>query len=293
MKPISVIVHTKNSEATLLQALKSVEWCNEIIVADMQSTDNTLSIARRFSDNIVKVKDTSYVEPVRNQVVKMTNNEWVLILDSDEMVSKTLAIRLKELTEKNQEVWQIPRKNIIWGEWLQHGGWWPDYQYHFFKQGHVVWSDKIHEKPTVKGLIGKLPANGKFAKIHYNYPNVESYLARTIRYSRLQAEQYPERYDQEPYFVMLNELMNRLVKHEGYLDGGRGYNVSLMQGMSEAIAALRVWETNGYPSSEVTVDDEIGNMISVLNYWRTTLKIDKSNNVLIKSWWQLRRKLRV
>ena len=83
---ISVVIQTYNSEQFLERVLNSVKEFDEIVVCDMYSTDRTIEIARKFDCKIVYHKKTDFCEPARNFAIHSATYDWVLVVDSDEIV---------------------------------------------------------------------------------------------------------------------------------------------------------------------------------------------------------------
>lgn len=87
---ISVVIQTYNSEQFLERVLNSVKEFDEIVVCDMYSTDRTIEIARKFDCKIVYHKKTDFCEPARNFAIHSATYDWVLVVDSDEIVPADL-----------------------------------------------------------------------------------------------------------------------------------------------------------------------------------------------------------
>ncbi|MEK7188473.1 MAG: glycosyltransferase family 2 protein, partial [Patescibacteria group bacterium] len=150
MTKISVVINTLNEAKNLPRAIASIKnFADEIVVVDMRSDDKTVGVAKKLGAKVYLHERTSYVEPARNFAISKVmsqsdsqRSQWVLILDADEEVPDTLAQKLKESMEKNKgDYFRIPRKNIIFGKWMQHSRWWPDFNIRFFKKGFVSWSE--------------------------------------------------------------------------------------------------------------------------------------------------------
>src|SRR5258708_29144379 len=129
MATITAVVHTRNSEQTLGKCLRSVAWCDEIFVIDMDSSDGTIEIAKKHGAKIFSLRAThAYADPIRNEYLQKVKTDWTIIVDSDEEVPPTLAEKLKELMlVAGVNGYSIPRKNIIFDKWIEHTGYWPDY----------------------------------------------------------------------------------------------------------------------------------------------------------------------
>src|SRR3989344_5665200 len=137
---ISAIINTLNEEKNIVDCLESLDWVDEIIVVDMDSADKTKDLSYKYTKNVFNHKRMGYVEPARNFAIRQAKGDWLLIIDADERIPKDLAAKLYQVAlEDKYNFVRIPRKNIAFGEWLQHSRWWPDYNIRFFKKGQVEW----------------------------------------------------------------------------------------------------------------------------------------------------------
>ena len=176
---ISVVLTVLNEEEKIKACLESVTWADEIVVVDDGSTDTTVAIAKQYTDKVFHHVSKGFVEPARNFAISKATGDWILILDADEQVSSSLAEKLRSITiESHVNGVRLPRKNIIFNKWMKHTGWWPDYNIRFFKKGSVIWSDKIHSQPELRGLIVDLGPQESYALIHYNYESVSQFLKK-------------------------------------------------------------------------------------------------------------------
>jgi len=132
---ISAVINTRNESENIFDCLNSLKFCDEIVVVDMESTDNTKEIAKQFTDKVFDHPMVGYVEPARNFAISKAIGDWILVIDADERIPKTLAIKLEEIAEKNEiDYVRIPRQNLIFGQWVRHSRWWPDFNIRFFKK---------------------------------------------------------------------------------------------------------------------------------------------------------------
>lgn len=274
MVKISAVINTLNEERNLPRALSSLgDFVNEIVVCDMYSDDKTVEIAKKFKAKIFNHERTNYVEPARNFAISKATGDWVLILDADEEIPESLKRRLFEIVSSDEaECVSIPRKNIIFGKWIEHSRWWPDYVIRFFKKGKVKWSDRIHSVPETNGRKLELPASGENAIIHHNYDSLDQYLERLFRYSKIQAVQLKENGYQFTWQDLIRkpaaEFLSRYFVGEGYKDGIHGLALSLLQAFSELVLVIRVWEDMGYQQGETpAVLEQIGKTTKDIRYW--------------------------
>jgi len=306
VKNISAIIHTKNAAATLTQALESVSFAGEIIVVDMQSSDDSRLIAQKYGATVVSVENTDFVEPARQFGIDQATKDWILILDADEVVPDTLRVVLLKLSETASDVsgYYLPRLNLVFGKWLKHTGWWPDYQLRFFKRGTVTWPKTLHAQPTVQGKTEKLAADEKFALKHYNYTTVEEFINRLNRYTSLETEHSSHDYSATEaltpaafFKTFTGQFLSRYFKEEGYKDGLHGMSLALLQSMYELTVGLKLWQKQKFADNPSTVDKaamiaEFRNFQKELNYWLADWEAEESSG-LTKLWRQLRRKLKI
>jgi len=281
---ISVVVNTLNEEDNLARCLQSVKnFADEIVVVDMHSDDHTREIAAEYGAKVFLYSRVGYVEPARNFAISMAKGRWVLILDADEKIGRILSRKLRQIAAKTRQDIDyvlIPRKNIVFGKWIQNSRWWPDYLPRFFKKGKVKWPKQIHQKPVLKGKIYTLPDNERFAIIHYNYKTLDQFLERSRRYAEVQATELVK----EKNYVLnygdlllkpVGEFLSRFFAGEGYRDGVHGLALSLLQSYAIALIYLKVWEKQRY--RERNVEDKkikrlfqqiFGELIYWFDRWR-------------------------
>lgn len=257
MGKLTVVINTFNEEKDLPLAITSVKkLADEIVVVDMESTDNTVKLAKSLGAKVFSHEKLSYVEPARNFGVSKATNDWVLILDVDEQVPVGLAKKIKEIVSNPEaDYYRIPRKNIIFGKWMKHTRWWPDYNIRLFKKGFVVWSEEIHKVPVTKGKGADLPDTEDLAIIHNSYKNIDDYLDKMLRYTKIQSNELIRNgYKFEFMDVVkkpLSEFLSRYFAGQGYKDGLHGLILSGLQSFSELILYVRVWGSDGYKEGEI------------------------------------------
>jgi glycosyltransferase involved in cell wall biosynthesis len=283
---ISAVVNTRNEEKNIERCLKSLEFCDEIIVVDMESEDETVALAKKYTHKIYSHKNVGYVEPARNMAISKALGDWILIVDADEVIPKTLAKELVKVAEVNEtDFVRIPRKNIIFGQWMQHSRWWPDYNVRFFKRGVVTWQDEIHSVPITEGTGTNLKETEELAIEHFHYNSVDEFILRSMRYADLQAKELMDAgYQFETKDLIskpIGEFLSRFFAGEGYKDGLHGFIVSVLQFFAILLVYLKIWQTQG---NKKVSENQFANIwtevflnkFKELRYWFLTFKINSS-----------------
>lgn len=298
---ISAVIHTYNEEKNIERCLSSLSFVDEIVLIDMGSTDKTCSLALSFKAKIYNHPYTGFVEPARNFGISKAKRDWILTVDADEEIPKSLArYLLGEVASPTSDFYRISRKNIIFGKWVKHTGWWPDYQIRFFRKDAVSWTKKIHGIPLTKGQGIDIEAKEELSIIHYNYQSLEQFIERLNRYSSISAKELylsNKRFSVQNLFeVPTKEFINRYFVWEGYKDGLHGLALSFLQSFSELVVQLKLWELEGFKGQRVDLK-EIQSLLlkqyKQKQYWLTNILLEKTQNPLTRFLLKLKRKLNI
>ena len=264
MNNITCIVHTYNSEKYLDACLKSVSWVDEIIIVDMYSNDLTLDIAKKYKCKILMHENIGYADPARQYGVENAKNDWILAIDSDELLSPFIISELNSISENNAfDVVNISRRNFFFGKELHGSGWSykDDIIPRFFNKRFLSYQSEIHnfikisEKARVLNLIEK---NKSF--IHFNYDTVESFISRLNRYTTIESTndvKYKDKMGLKIFYHCMREFFGRFFIKKGYKDGWLGLYLSLAMAFYRISAIAK----NNLPNG-TKVDDiyhKIGN----------------------------------
>ena len=135
MEKITAIIPTYNEELSIEKAIKSVLWADEIIIVDSFSTDRTVEIARRYTDNILSHE---YINSAtqKNWTIPQASHPWIFVLDADEHATIALAEEVKSVLEKGTDMYAfwIRRQNYFMGKRLRFSGWQNDSVIRLFKR---------------------------------------------------------------------------------------------------------------------------------------------------------------
>jgi glycosyltransferase involved in cell wall biosynthesis len=242
---ISAIVITKNEEEKIGECLESLSWVDEILVIDTGSDDKTIEIATKKKAIVVSYSKGGFSD-WRNQGAKEAKGDWLLYVDADERVTPLLRKEILKVVKNSVKIalYAIPRRNIILGKEMKHGGWWPDYVKRLMKKSvFVKWEGDLHENPVVKGELGHL----KNPLVHIKHAKLSEMVEKTNKWSEIEAKLlfksgHPKMVGWRFFRIMATELWYRLIRLKGFLDGAEGVIYAIYQMWSKFITYGKLWE---------------------------------------------------
>src|SRR5215813_4994705 len=245
---LSVCIITLNEEANLARTLKSVkDIADEIVLVDSGSTDATVSIAQSFGAKV-------FVEPwkgfarQKNSALAKAGCDWILSVDADEEVSPELAAGIKALLRPGETPkfagYKMNRRNMYFGRWIRHSGYYPDPKLRLVKRGAAEFELRdVHEDMKMPGALGHIPGD----LIHHAYPTLESFIEHANRYSSLGAGIIVN--EGRGRFSVFNIVLRPLVRFLyayvfclGFLDGREGLVVHLTNAGYVSWKYAKAWE---------------------------------------------------
>jgi len=241
---LTVTVITRNEATNLPAALESVRWADEIVVVDSESTDDTVAIARRFTDRVIVRPWPGYVEQ-KNFAAGQAQHDWILSIDADERVSAPLADEIKTLLAHPPTAggYRLPRVTFHLGRWIRSTDWYPDYQLRLYDRRHGAWTGRyVHESVRVSGAAGQL--RGELQ--HYAYRDIAHHLQTMDRYTTLAARQMYEDGRRANWFDVLVHprlaFFRNYILRGGIRDGMPGLIISAMNGYYVGLKFAKLWE---------------------------------------------------
>lgn len=244
MSNISAIIIAKNEEEMIADCLDSLTFCDEIIVVDNQSEDRTKEIAEKMGARVITCKTDDFSK-MRTEGYSNAKCEWILYVDADERVTKTLEKSIIDhasaVTYQDIGAYTVKRKNFYFGN---HE--WPYVEKleRLFKKGRLIeWYGKVHESPKIDGEVGEL--NGFL--MHYTHRDLSSMLKKTIEWSKIEAQlrisaHHPKMTWWRFPKVMIYAFLNSYVKQQGWRVGTVGIIESIYQSFSAFVTYARLWE---------------------------------------------------
>lgn len=273
---VSVMIMTLNEENNLPGALRSLTWCDDVVVFDSYSTDRTIEIATEMGARVVQRKFDSF-GPHQTWGLKEIDYKyrWVFMLDADERMTDGLRAEIEGIAakweasehteEKDPVAYYCGRRNFFRGKWIKHAMP-PGNNMRFFQPHLIRFEREVHQVPVVDGEIGYM--KGMFD--HFNFSKgIGEWIIRHNRYAEMESHENIRARKESPVRFMnlfsrdrntrrlemknisLRLPMRPLIKFGymyvlkgGFLDGKAGWTYCKLQAMYEYMIVLKVRELN-------------------------------------------------
>lgn len=243
---ITVTILTKNSSETLLTTLLSVQDFREVVLLDTGSTDSTLEIARRFPNVKIFQREFKGFGPSHNEASSLATYDWILSIDSDEVLSKELAHEILKLDLNPGCIYRINRENYFNGKHMKCcSGWYPDKIVRLYNRKKTSFSNAaVHEKIEqgtcqIKDL--------KYPMRHTPYLRIEDFLTKMQNYSTLFALQNKGKRKSSLFHAIfhgLHAFLKSYILKRGFMGGGEGFIISMYNGQTSFYKYLKLAELN-------------------------------------------------
>jgi glycosyltransferase involved in cell wall biosynthesis len=229
---LSACIITYNEADRIEACLRSVSFCDEMLVVDSHSTDDTRRLAASLGAHVIE-RDWPGYRSQKQFAIDAAASDWVLCVDADERVSDELRAQIMALREggfTGYSGWSIPRITDYFGRFLRHGNAYPDRLTRLFDRRRGGWVGyEIHENTRVTGRVGRLRGHLE----HFSYRSLADHQARMQRYAELMARALYARGKRcgllkiivNPQWRFLRGYLLRL----GFLDGWRGLVFALIE----------------------------------------------------------------
>lgn len=242
---LSICILTKNSERSLRETLDSLKLFSEVIILDTGSTDKTLEIAKEFQNVRVFKRPFTGFGMLRNEAALLAANDWILALDSDEILSAELQNDLKERTLKEECVYEIDFKNFYRGRQIKGCGWQPEQHVRLYNRKKTsFFNAQVHEGVITEGFK-KIRINQSI--LHTPYRSVSDFLAKMQHYSDLFAKEHCGKKSSsfsKAFFHGLGAFIKTYFLKRGIFMGREGFMIALYNANTAFYKYLKLEELN-------------------------------------------------
>jgi (heptosyl)LPS beta-1,4-glucosyltransferase len=243
---ISVKINVFNEADNIAAACESVAWADEIVVCDSASTDDTVELARRYTDKIYQREFRGYKD--KHQFSdSVTTGDWIFWLDADERVTPELQAAIEALRQQDPATlpdgFKIARRTFYLGRWIKHSGWYPDYQMRLYRKAASYWDGVApHEVAHVRGRVDILPGE----LLHYTKRDLSDHHRVLDSYTTLAAEhlfKHGKRTRTLELFILpLSAFIRSYLLKQGFRDGVQGLIIAMFTAYSVFLKYAKVWE---------------------------------------------------
>jgi len=272
--PVSVIVPIKNEAMNLVRCLSSVAWADEIFVVDSQSTDRSINIAQEHGAQVVQFHFSGTWPKKKNWALQNIpfRNEWVFILDADEVLPPEAREEFARVIAGAGDVvgFWINRRFMFMGRWLRHS-YYPNWNLRLFRHALGRYEkltdadtrsgdNEVHEHVIVAGPTGSLRCEID----HYAFPSIEVFVEKHNRYSNWEAQVSADRLLSRSVVQIQSGPVGRRRKlkqfsqhlpcrpllrflyvylwQKGFLDGREGYYFARLHAYYEFLSLAKTYE---------------------------------------------------
>lgn len=238
---ISAIILTRNSGDHINHTLESLLWCDELLVIDDYSSDKTREIAGSFKATVFVRHLNNDFAAQRNFALSKAKGDWILFVDSDEVVSGELASEIKKSISIDCAGFYIKRSDWMFGKQLMFGETGRTKLLRLARKGTGIWTRTVHEVWNVQGIVGTL----EHPLYHYPHPNVAQFVSEINLYSTLNARYLYAQGIKVPWWHILAypaaKFFIDYFWFMGFRDGTAGAVVALMMSMHSFLTRAKLW----------------------------------------------------
>lgn len=271
---VTLVVIACNEERHIAGCLGSAPRCGRRLVVDSGSTDGTAEIACGVGAEVVHHPWPGYSEQY-NFAFGLVASPWTLLLDADERLSPEGEAEIgAALRAASVDAFDLPRANYFCGQWMRHGGWYPDHQTRLFRTGAARYELRaVHSRLIVTGSRAAL----RQPMLHYSYDTVADWVRKINGYTSLEVRNKELAfadvraewggYDlkmrvkyllrRAPGRPLLRFLWMYLL-HQGFRDGRRGLALAILSSFYEYLAELKFEEARCWRTEAPVAEGAVG-----------------------------------
>jgi glycosyltransferase involved in cell wall biosynthesis len=230
MQKVSAYILAYDEAEKIADAVSSVLWADEIVVADSGSTDRTAEIAQSFGARVVQIPFDGFGN-LRNRAIAECRHDWIFSLDADERCTPEARDEILSIlaAAPAHDAYLVPRRNFMMGRWIRGSGWYPNFrQPQLFRRGAMRYSSEpVHEGYEL--LTSRPLGHLRSAIWQFPFRNLEEVVSKMNRYSSLGARKLSSK--RVSMASALGHGSWAFIKHyllkQGYRDGWAGFVIAL------------------------------------------------------------------
>ena len=252
---VSAVIITYNEARNIRRTLSQLYWCDEIVIVDSFSTDNTLDICKEFGCKIFFNAFEGYgVQKIL--AVSKAKNDWILCIDADEVLSSGLVREIRERLTSNTDYagFMFPMNLVFLGREFRHGKESGRYFIRLFNKRAGSYNQaRVHERLELTGKSGRL--QGKM--LHYSYANLRQWGEKCERYSSLSAGEAVRKGKTKSIFAVLMALPYYFFRYyfleRNFLNGVEGFYWSVLNAHYHFLKYLKIRELHQSATNRIPI----------------------------------------
>lgn len=245
MMNVSVVMIVKNGARTIRRTLESLKVFDDVVVYDNGSTDETLQIARKYP-NVHLIEGTfDGFGTTKNRAASFAKHDWILIIDSDEVVDAELLYALKTKLLDAKTIYIVNFLAYYKEIQIKYCGWNNQKIRRLYNKTVTRFNDNaVHENIIDEGMK-KEPIEGNMK--HYSYMNISDFIVKLDRYSTLFANDNAGKKSSSPakaFFNGLYSFFRTYILKRGFLDGYAGLIIAFSHMATNFYKYIKLYEIN-------------------------------------------------
>jgi glycosyltransferase involved in cell wall biosynthesis len=240
---VSAVIITYNEESIIRETLSMLWWCDEVIIIDSNSTDNTVEICEEYGCSVFKRSFNGFGEQKKFGVSK-AKNEWILFIDADELLSEPLIEEIQEELSKKEipfAGFEISLNLVFMNKVFKHGKETNCHRIRLFNKNSGNWDGSVvHEKVVLNGPVKRL----KSKILHYSYTSYGQFLKKIDLYSTLGAKQLLNKQPGKSKLVAALGLPFNFFKYyiidRNFLNGYQGFTWAIFNSFYHFLKYLKL-----------------------------------------------------
>lgn len=241
---ISVVMIVKNAEITIKTSLDALRVFDEVILYLNDTSDSTYEIAQNYENVKIIEGDFLGFGPTKNKAATYAKNDWILSLDSDEVLTKEFINNLKDTVLDTQSVYTILRSNYYKKREIRHC-WGNDIIERLYNRTATQFSAKKVHEHIIKDMMKVENING--AVKHFPYASITDFIMKLDRYSTIYAEDNVGKKSASPLKAISNAHFSFFKTYffkRGFLDGYAGLIIAFSHMATNFYKYMKLYEAN-------------------------------------------------
>jgi len=245
MQNISAVVLAKNNEVTIRNTLRALQEFDDVVVYDNGSTDKTIQIAKNFTNVNLVQGDFKGFGWTKNNAASFAKHNWIIIVDSDEVLDTELCETLKTQNLDENIVYIVNFRAFYKDIEVKHCGWNNQKIKRVYNKNRTKYNNNdVHEDIITDGLKTEL-LNGNIK--HYSYQSIEQFVNKANTYSTLFAKNNAGKKSSSPTKAFFNgaySFIKTYIFKQGFRDGYVGLIIAYSHMVTNFYKYIKLYELN-------------------------------------------------